>query len=156
MRGKPHATRPGAQTIRNIPAYAGKTCITLWRALYGAEHPRVCGENAWPVWCPDWKRGTSPRMRGKQSHTTRVSAPPRNIPAYAGKTIGQLVNDWDTAEHPRVCGENKHQSQMPFFFKGTSPRMRGKQIMIAHIRANLRNIPAYAGKTDACVDHFPV
>ena len=25
MRGKPHATRPGAQTIRNIPAYAGKT-----------------------------------------------------------------------------------------------------------------------------------
>ena len=147
MRGKPHATRPGAQTIRNIPAYAGKTCITLWRALYGAEHPRVCGENAWPVWCPDWKRGTSPRMRGKQSHTTRVSAPPRNIPAYAGKTIGQLVNDWDTAEHPRVCGENTLAISETYTSPGTSPRMRGKQRGERLYHPKQRNIPAYAGKT---------
>ena len=50
-----------------------------------------------------------------------------NIPAYAGKT----------GKPERVL---THQ-------EGTSPRMRGKRILLRFFFLNLRNIPAYAGKT---------
>ena len=65
MRGKPHATRPGAQTIRNIPAYAGKTIQAWSDELKALEHPRVCGENVIVSPRRLISRGTSPRMRGK-------------------------------------------------------------------------------------------
>ena len=45
MRGKHHDGIFGFGFRRNIPAYAGKTCMRGPRAAARAEHPRVCGEN---------------------------------------------------------------------------------------------------------------
>ena len=50
-------------------------------------------------------------------------------------------------EHPRVCGENHDGGEGFDAGGGTSPRMRGKQMMWCHLAIQLRNIPAYAGKT---------
>ena len=52
-----------------------------------------------------------------------------------------------TPEHPRVCGENQSEMSEKKFHSGTSPRMRGKQALTCTSIQELRNIPAYAGKT---------
>ena len=65
MRGKPVSALEGAETARNIPAYAGKTLAPWWRDALAKEHPRVCGENTPMVGHAVDCRGTSPRMRGK-------------------------------------------------------------------------------------------
>ena len=51
-------------------------------------------------------------------------------------------------EHPRVCGENVVIASDRRAALGTSPRMRGKQCRLVRISQALRNIPAYAGKTE--------
>ena len=45
-------------------------------------------------------------MRGKRQVGTIGMEEPRNIPAYAGKTISHGHRPRKTEEHPRVCGEN--------------------------------------------------
>ena len=45
MRGKPRIRGQSAHKARNIPAYAGKTNLSLISHYSWAEHPRVCGEN---------------------------------------------------------------------------------------------------------------
>ena len=93
---------------RNIPAYAGKTRASPIRPIGTAEHPRVCGENATASVYLVAADGTSPRMRGKQSHGIEYLDNERNIPAYAGKTSWMLVGWLGLSEHPRVCGENAY------------------------------------------------
>ena len=88
MRGKRPDVKPGIVQDRNIPAYAGKTAYP-WAAMSPPpEHPRVCGENRCRVRQWTLVHGTSPRMRGKPGLLCLHQALSRNIPAYAGKTLG--------------------------------------------------------------------
>ena len=86
MRGKPGHVPKIICHLRNIPAYAGKTCggSSVQEAAW--EHPRVCGENDLQDEIDRGQEGTSPRMRGKLSRKTPTQTAGRNIPAYAGKT----------------------------------------------------------------------
>ena len=72
--------------------------------------------------------GTSPRMRGKRKQSCGLRPP--------------------APEHPRVCGENSIWRSSAIALAGTSPRMRGKQAFKAHQDGRVRNISAYAGKTN--------
>ena len=147
MRGKQGITAGGFADFRNIPAYAGKTSRGLLVAHMATEHPRVCGENANQLSYAKTCTGTSPRMRGKRGILRRGWKVFRNIPAYAGKTFGRKQPKKNTPEHPRVCGENSLKDKLFAWNEGTSPRMRGKP-RPCHLRLhNIRNIPAYAGKT---------
>ena len=106
MRGKLWKTFSTTRSSRNIPAYAGKTMAHDRRRRTIQEHPRVCGEN---VYLPPWEPpppGTSPRMRGKLATKIGGLTTGRNIPAYAGKTLGFWSIIRGFPEHPRVCGEN--------------------------------------------------
>ena len=47
MRGKPTNSDWMGTSIRNIPAYAGKTAQPTGCRRHRTEHPRVCGENAY-------------------------------------------------------------------------------------------------------------
>ena len=132
---------------RNIPAYAGKTMIPHAAKSLGQEHPRVCGENSADFGGCRGRSGTSPRMRGKPGHHRSLGPPPRNIPAYAGKTCAAAIFRHSSAEHPRVCGENASQPGNFDSMAGTSPRMRGKPACTQLPTSCTRNIPAYAGKT---------
>ena len=150
MRGK-RATYPSPDSpIWNIPAYAGKTVVAVTIVFFLPEHPRVCGENVLPILQFRIDIGTSPRMRGKQSSFFTQSLQTRNIPAYAGKTRLRYPKPTPPQEHPRVCGENKGGNAFTTPSKGTSPRMRGKPTGGAKVGSEIRNIPAYAGKTYAC------
>ena len=147
MRGKPLSKRIDGAEIRNIPAYAGKTIISVCAGLTGAEHPRVCGENPSVEETSRSSTGTSPRMRGKLEAARANQDAKRNIPAYAGKTSSVGLYLQPDAEHPRVCGENVALKDMFESYSGTSPRMRGKLRAQPGSPSPTRNIPAYAGKT---------
>ena len=89
-----------------IPACAGKTPLSLFAITVLGAHPRVCGENVFPVGGPVSVQGSSPRVRGKPKPETKNSKKTRLIPACAGKTLlvwAFLMALW---AHPRVCGEN--------------------------------------------------
>ena len=148
MRGKLLRRQFQQLSSRNIPAYAGKTGVD--RRLWGVyrEHPRVCGENMLDSSVCAAVMGTSPRMRGKPAQNLINLFTIGNIPAYAGKTLRSSGCQILNAEHPRVCGENQQHHWPPLWCNGTSPRMRGKRFQARQNSADLRNIPAYAGKTD--------
>ena len=130
MRGK-HADDPRqVDAMRNIPAYAGKTKFRVVHSFGVQEHPRVCGENGDAYGTSIWHRGTSPRMRGKRLVSIRSLIIRRNIPAYAGKTGHVFFVEISETEHPRVCGENRVSSKNFIRVSGTSPRMRGKLLLI--------------------------
>ena len=147
MRGKPPFLINKGNHMRNIPAYAGKTYYPHKPGWYIAEHPRVCGENHEQVLHDRKHCGTSPRMRGKQALLSSPVLPPRNIPAYAGKTIIYGISRTLVPEHPRVCGENLGTISAQVLTRGTSPRMRGKHLRESPSSTKPGNIPAYAGKT---------
>ena len=86
-------------------------------------------------------------MRGKPTWSDRIGVTARNIPAYAGKTLGGNIHIAGHGEHPRVCGENVINDRRPVVGSGTSPRMRGKPPQALCRSIPGRNIPAYAGKT---------
>ena len=87
-------------------------------------------------------------MRGKRSTELPERGQTRNIPAYAGKTIRAVQELLGHSEHPRVCGENITRREAMSLPTGTSPRMRGKLHVVRNVELRVRNIPAYAGKTD--------
>ena len=86
-------------------------------------------------------------MRGKPQLGDKSPFMHGNIPAYAGKTVPVGNVGKEIPEHPRVCGENRKRNSIHSCGIGTSPRMRGKPITGMHHIGQLRNIPAYAGKT---------
>ena len=147
MRGKPRRQKILRPPPRNIPAYAGKTSVSIMMRHVPREHPRVCGENTHSQDQRKEKKGTSPRMRGKRAQSRSYAYSIGNIPAYAGKTPAPASATAATKEHPRVCGENLPSDKIQEAFTGTSPRMRGKRSNPACLRTNSGNIPAYAGKT---------
>ena len=91
--------------------------------------------------------GTSPRTRGKPPACRGQESTRRNIPAHAGKTHDSLALPTPPEEHPRARGENPPPLGAIRHQPGTSPRTRGKQKSVIHSNADLRNIPAHAGKT---------
>ena len=88
MRGKLLAGLGEQSFGGNIPAYAGKTAYKESDNDKFAEHPRVCGENKKMSGTGQDEIGTSPRMRGKLTDVIGPVKRGRNIPAYAGKTLG--------------------------------------------------------------------
>ena len=147
MRGKLGQIVLELPNFRNIPAHAGKTCLSSGVWSRHGEHPRACGENcsssAKPVGVP----GTSPRMRGKLFLTQLLNHPIRNIPAHAGKTPRHGAENPEGREHPRACGENGQLIEGEYQVTGTSPRMRGKRQGCSGRATRRGNIPAHAGKT---------
>ena len=146
-RGKHRARSPGSLLVRNIPACAGKTWVSLISPPVPSEHPRVRGENGGGYHAGQDTVGTSPRARGKLIFPARVQLPKRNIPACAGKTFTPDQLAILREEHPRVRGENPTPPGHQPVIGGTSPRARGKPRVPTQGKKYHRNIPACAGKT---------
>ena len=94
-------------------------------------------------------------MRGKVTHTRKLSSPSRITPEYAGKSqpvLGHFRRFWD---HPRVCGEKLRTAVFGLPLMGSPPRMRGKVHLRNLVKMPLGITPAYAGKRPRrtrCVD----
>ena len=150
VRGKPTQRCCGNLTAGLIPACAGKTRTTLAELPLQWAHPRVCGENDDTLDLRIPGKGSSPRVRGKLADGASAGFTWRLIPACAGKTGLQSVQNLGNWAHPRVCGENLIPTASVRHSLGSSPRVRGKPHRVEDYVPTLGLIPACAGKT---IDH---
>ena len=145
MRGKLLVTNRGVRPAGIIPAHAGQTCCTCGGMDANADHPRACGANG-PTMTDDGSGyGSSPRMRGKQTNNCLRYYPPRIIPAHAGQTASKKSFHRRRPDHPRACGANQYDHFYETPRHGSSPRMRGKQPIIAHWAARRADHPRACG-----------
>ena len=150
VRGKRAGFPPCGGGCGLIPARAGKTEAA--RAAYrpGRAHPRACGENHWGIPVMSRAHGSSPRVRGKRHRRRRDIRRGRLIPARAGKTSRRPSRRPPWPAHPRACGENTHSTHSAPAPRGSSPRVRGKQVLWTGRNLVALLIPARAGKTGRC------
>ena len=147
MRGKLITAPVLSSAIRIIPAHAGQTFVIGARGLGKTDHPRACGANAAAGRIRTLRRGSSPRMRGKQGGRRKLEREIRIIPAHAGQTRALARPDQRRTDHPRACGANLIVFGVVHTHLGSSPRMRGKLARPCTSSADLRIIPAHAGQT---------
>ena len=88
MRGKEGAQSQGGRKLRITPAYAGKSSARSQFRMNPKDHPRVCGEKREILKSGGVKKGSPPRMRGKDICTMDDEDGVRITPAYAGKRDG--------------------------------------------------------------------
>ena len=126
----------------------GKLIHRLIVPICHADHPRGCGENLDDENKKNLKKGSPPRMRGKQ-YLLRGKGEHLGItPADAGKTGGCSHNSRAHEDHPRGCGENPVTACICSRVLGSPPRMRGKLETFNRAKGGLRITPADAGKTE--------
>ena len=130
-----------------IPADAGSTRPAGPDPRGWLDHPRGCGEHLEQQGKVVHGDGSSPRMRGAHRTSPVGVSAPGIIPADAGSTPATSITSRACADHPRGCGEHRHDQRIGLFERGSSPRMRG-----AHVRSGFRLsesgiIPADAGST---------
>ena len=89
--------------------------------------------------------GSSPRLRGTDSHTHSLSGFLRFIPAPAGNGNTGKTSLVNGSVHPRACGERCHAVQGVKTWTGSSPRLRGTADRLAPCHTLRRFIPAPAG-----------
>ncbi len=131
---------------RVIPAPAGKSIVSVWWCRTTAGHPRACGEEVTDHPTPGASTGSSPRLRGRGCPGAWPPAIPRVIPAPAGKSVSVWWWCRTTAGHPRACGEERSRADSLAYSDGSSPRLRGREVLIPHERVLFGVIPAPAGK----------
>ena len=132
---------------RFIPASAGNTRKKVSSRITRSVHPHVCGEHAQGIDKTMTPSGSSPRLRGTQVHRGSRRAQRRFIPASAGNTLVGIIQHWQSAVHPRVCGEHITGIGFNSGKGGSSPRLRGTPLAEPLSGASSRFIPASAGNT---------
>ena len=129
------------------PRGRGKRAPSHATAARSWAHPRVGGENPLHVSRRLSKSGSSPRGRGKLHRKVNYHGTHGLIPAWAGKTAGEVTEDGTLWAHPRVGGENPMTREYLGAADGSSPRGRGKRAWLSVFSQPRRLIPAWAGKT---------
>ena len=91
--------------------------------------------------------GSSPRVRGRRCCSTVLVWGGGLIPACAGQTRFEPADTLGNGAHPRVCGAD--MDTVPIFtpMSGSSPRVRGRQMMALGDTGTGGLIPACAGQT---------
>ena len=146
MRGKEGDQTAARRPPGITPAYAGKSSPKRSKHHETRDHPRVCGEKLPRLLSLALASGSPPRMRGKESKSTKYGTTDRITPAYAGKSCAFFVQRVQCGDHPRVCGEKVLSRKIFADRPGSPPRMRGKANSGNARKPNTRITPAYAGK----------
>ena len=110
-----------------IPAHAGLTHADRHEPSHLRDHPRACGAHQGKHGTDRDIVGSSPRMRGSRDLAFQQPEAVGIIPAHAGLTTSASRMSFITGDHPRACGAHTNTFEMPPFFVGSSPRMRGSQ-----------------------------
>ena len=146
VRGKAEKNGTFCPGVRITPACAGKSVVSESVFLLVEDHPRVCGEKLHLPRTFCWKKGSPPRMRGKDIKLTFDAGQLRITPAYAGKRNHSRYVVVIVGDHPRVCGEKLTVRVLEKSVKGSPPRMRGKVSLLQRSLMPRGITPAYAGK----------
>ena len=147
VRGTPWYFLTNVAFRRIIPACAGNTPVFSFSRRTPRDHPRVCGEHIHQWSCALCLTGSSPRVRGTRALSCARVPRPGIIPACAGNTRPCGPRCCSPRDHPRVCGEHEPVGMSYIECLGSSPRVRGTQMMGGDLRSADGIIPACAGNT---------
>ncbi|KFI94768.1 hypothetical protein BSCA_0823 [Bifidobacterium scardovii] len=167
VRGQPSLAQFHCIQVRIIPARAGPTGPVGSHRIGRQDHPRACGANHRHMRSHPFPRGSSPRVRGQPPAYAISPVPSRIIPARAGPTAWRTSPARSTTDHPRACGANEFVVDFPTLASdhpracganipgstgksissGSSPRVRGQQLVRDDRGGHDRIIPARAGPT---------
>ena len=147
LRGTPHLAAHRRLNHGIIPALAGNTTWSRCRTAPTRDHPRACGEHQFRDAPLVHTLGSSPRLRGTPTISTRLNIGIRIIPALAGNTTTVTASRPIRWDHPRACGEHGFAEFVDGLRGGSSPRLRGTRPGSEHVRAGSGIIPALAGNT---------
>ena len=111
------------------------------------DHPRACGAHIEKEKIIMSNLGSSPRMRGSLSDRLSRAEHRGIIPAHAGLTASMTGPSRRAWDHPRACGAHARFFWGNTFAVGSSPRMRGSQILFLENQVLSGIIPAHAGLT---------
>ena len=154
VRGRPRSRSMLKLSPGLIPACAGQTRRPRVGLIGSRAHPRVCGADLSAINDAPHKRGSSPRVRGRPSDWIAFSSWRGLIPACAGQTRRCRTLCFGRRAHPRVCGADRHSHQNAPPVLGSSPRVRGRQMMKEAGGDPEGLIPACAGQTSAGSRHL--
>ena len=91
-------------------------------------HPRGCGEKPRPYGRRAVRKGSPPRVRGKENRPCKQLVQVRITPAGAGKSKRGEADISCSKDHPRGCGEKSGHARRLQGRRGSPPRVRGKEV----------------------------
>ena len=110
-------------------------------------HPRLRGELFARKGDEIGYTGSSPLTRGTPGTDYHTERGRRFIPAYAGNSRVRESLLFDSAVHPRLCGELRKFVILLVAIGGSSPLTRGTRCADEILLRPYRFIPAYAGNS---------
>ena len=128
------------------PAWAGKSFCRHSHVIQNADHPRVGGEKPSTYQVEYWALGSPPRGRGKDERRRPGEIRARITPAWAGKSLFDMVINSLLEDHPRVGGEKSWNLRLFSVGAGSPPRGRGKGRRMGCPQDRPGITPAWAGK----------
>ena len=120
---------------------------TLFKGCSKTLYPRIRGEDVRPATMVRVPGALSPHTRGRRDEASTLLFQHRFIPAYAGKTFTVNVSGSCPTLYPRIRGEDNSCHSRQRAYAALSPHTRGRHQSSFSQMAQLRFIPAYAGKT---------
>ena len=148
VRGTEYCSRLCKDIARFIPACAGNSIVASVFVNAMAVHPRVCGEQLTPATETISRSGSSPRVRGTALRVSSDAAMVRFIPACAGNSPAPSDPSATPPVHPRVCGEQLHDSHSAPSSGGSSPRVRGTASPWQNFNSRVSVHPRVCGEQD--------
>ena len=145
VRGSEQLDELAKAVRRFIPARAGIRMFGYALILIISVHPRSCGDQFGNWVFERLNDGSSPLVRGSVGVAQRFIDEGRFIPARAGISARPCALRCPLSVHPRSCGDQPqtqggHQGQ-----NGSSPLVRGSDLVANWSRSVMRFIPARAG-----------
>ena len=174
MRGEAHFFTQIVIGYRITPAHAGRSSLTFNSAAISAgspprmrgevwaekeqklkykDHPRACGEKAFPQGFFVDHLGSPPRMRGEALKGLVRAERCGITPAHAGRRRCDRKSASFSRDHPRACGEKASLRSAEAQSEGSPPRMRGEASALAQTARQARITPAHAGRSGQCVSY---
>ena len=147
MRGSRKIRQPNKRCNGIIPAHAGLTAVSPSMRSARWDHPRACGAHVRRRSGAFESMGSSPRMRGSRRAARDNLEAIGIIPAHAGLTRILRARRRRQRDHPRACGAHQIRPRHGNCLLGSSPRMRGSQLLFAFMVPRSGIIPAHAGLT---------
>ena len=156
MKGSPPLTRGKVGEISwcaagqgITPAYAGKRAGSPFCPRKDGDHPRLRGEKLLMMSLMVSPIGSPPLTRGKDQFQQARILSAGITPAYAGKSVVQIVIVPHGKDHPRLRGEKNLVDVTASTRLGSPPLTRGKVWNKQTAKSRMRITPAYAGKSQA-------
>ena len=132
---------------RIIPARAGFTASCITKDPNTPDHPRSRGVYHFSISFSPWTMGSSPLARGLLVRYPFHRDVDGIIPARAGFTERNSINEFAPTDHPRSRGVYLREYQSNWLVPGSSPLARGLLGELGLVEAEIRIIPARAGFT---------